>query len=204
MKKIAVLASGRGSNFLAILAHINAGKINGRCVALITDNKDALAITRAEKEGIPVIIHHFKDYPDKAAYESDLLASMKETGADLFVCAGYMRIIGKEIAEEFAGRMMNIHPALLPAFPGLHSQKQALDYGVKVAGCTVHFVDAGLDSGPIIVQKTVPVLDDDTEDSLSDRILEQEHVAFSEAIALFCDGRLKIAGRKVIILPKNT
>lgn len=204
MKKIAVLASGRGSNFLAILAHINAGKINGRCVALITDNKDALAITRAKKEGIPVIIRHFKDYPDKAAYEADLLASMKETGADLFVCAGYMRIIGKEIAEEFAGRMMNIHPALLPAFPGLHSQKQALDYGVKVAGCTVHFVDAGLDSGPIIVQKTVPVLDDDTEDSLSDRILEQEHIAFSEAIALFCDDRLKIAGRKVIILPKNT
>ena len=204
MKKIAVLASGRGSNFLAILAHINAGKINGRCVALITDNKDALAITRAEKEGIPVIIHHFKDYLDKAAYEADLLASMKETGADLFVCAGYMRIIGKEIAEEFAGRMMNIHPALLPAFPGLHSQKQALDYGVKVAGCTVHFVDAGLDSGPIIVQKTVPVLDGDTEDSLSDRILEQEHAAFSEAIALFCDDRLKIAGRKVIILPKNT
>lgn len=204
MKKIAVLASGRGSNFLAILAHINAGKINGRCVALITDNKDALAITRAKKEGIPVIIRHFKDYPDKAAYEADLLASMKETGADLFVCAGYMRIIGKEIAEEFAGRMMNIHPALLPAFPGLHSQKQALDYGVKVAGCTVHFVDAGLDSGPIIVQKIVPVLDDDTEDSLSDRILEQEHIAFSEAIALFCDDRLKIAGRKVIILPKNT
>ena len=204
MKKIAVLASGRGSNFLAILAHINAGKINGRCVALITDNKDALAITRAKKEGIPVIIRHFKDYPDKAAYERDLLASMKETGADLFVCAGYMRIIGKEIAEEFAGRMMNIHPALLPAFPGLHSQKQALDYGVKVAGCTVHFVDAGLDSGPIIVQKTVPVLDGDTEESLSDRILEQEHAAFSEAIALFCDGRLKIAGRKVIILPKNT
>ena len=204
MKKIAVLASGRGSNFLAILAHINAGKINGRCVALITDNKDALAITRAKKEGIPVIIHHFKDYLDKAAYEADLLASMKETGADLFVCAGYMRIIGKEIAEEFAGRMMNIHPALLPAFPGLHSQKQALDYGVKVAGCTVHFVDAGLDSGPIIVQKTVPVLDGDTEESLSDRILEQEHAAFSEAIALFCDDRLKIAGRKVIILPKNT
>ena len=204
MKKIAVLASGRGSNFLAILAHINARKINGRCIALITDNKDALAVTRAKKEGIPVIIHHFKDYADKAAYEADLLASMKETGADLFVCAGYMRIIGKEIAEEFAGRMMNIHPALLPAFPGLHSQKQALDYGVKVAGCTVHFVDAGLDSGPIIVQKTVPVLDGDTEDSLSDRLLEQEHAAFSEAIALFCDDRLKIAGRKVIILPKNT
>ncbi|HJJ31239.1 MAG TPA: phosphoribosylglycinamide formyltransferase [Methanocorpusculum sp.] len=204
MKKIAVLASGRGSNFQAVLENIASGKINGICVALITDNKDAFAVTRAEQARVPVIIHHYKDYPDKAAYEADLLSSMKKTGADLFICAGYMRIIGKEIAEEFAGKMINIHPALLPAFPGLHSQKQALDYGVKVAGCTVHFVDAGLDSGPIIVQKTVPVLDGDTEDILSDRILEQEHIAFSEAIALFCDDRLKIEGRHVFILPKNT
>ena len=127
---------------------------------------------------------------------------MKETGADLFVCAGYMRIIGPEIARTFAGRMLNIHPALLPAFPGLHAQKQALDYGVKIAGCTVHFVDEGLDSGPIIIQKAVPVFDDDDEDAIDARILEQEHIAYSEAIALFCDDRLKIEGRKVRVLPK--
>lgn len=203
MKKIAVLASGRGSNFQALLENIDAGKIDGRCVALITDNKEAFAIERAKKAGVPVIIHHFRDYPSKAAYEADLLSSMKKTGADLFVCAGYMRIIGAEIAETFAGKMINIHPALLPSFTGLHGQKQALDYGVKIAGCTVHFVDAGLDSGPIIVQKAVPVLDDDTEDTLSDRILEQEHIAYSEAVALFCAGRLKIEGRHVRILPQK-
>jgi phosphoribosylglycinamide formyltransferase, formyltetrahydrofolate-dependent len=124
-------------------------------------------------------------------------------GADLFVCAGYMRIIGAEIARTFAGRMINIHPALLPAFPGLHGQKQAFDYGVKVAGCTVHFVDEGLDSGAIIVQKVVPVLDGDDDEILADRILEQEHIAFPEAVKLFCDDRLKIEGRKVRILPQN-
>ncbi|HJJ60660.1 MAG TPA: phosphoribosylglycinamide formyltransferase, partial [Methanocorpusculum sp.] len=163
MKKIAVLASGRGSNFQAILDSLAAGKINGECVALLTDNKDSYSIERAKNVGIPSIVHNFKDYPDKASFEADLLESMKKTGADLFVCAGYMRIIGPEIARTFAGKMLNIHPALLPAFPGLHAQKQALDYGVKIAGCTVHFVDEGLDSGPIIIQKAVPVFDDDDE-----------------------------------------
>ena len=201
MKKIAVLASGRGSNFQAIADAIKPMNINGEIIALFTDNKDAYAIERAKNLGIPVYVFHFKDYPSKAAYEADLLAGMKACGADLFVCAGYMRIIGDEIARTFAGKMINIHPALLPAFPGLHGQRQALDYGVKVAGCTVHFVDEGLDSGAIIVQKTVPVLDDDTEDSLADRILEQEHIAFPEAVKLFCDDRLRIEGRHVRILP---
>ena len=202
MKRIAALASGRGSNFQAVLENITAGNINGECVALLTDNKEAYAIEQAKVAGIQVIIHHYTDYPSKEAYEKDLLASMKKTKADLFICAGYMRIIGKAISETFAGKMMNIHPALLPAFTGLHSQRQAVDYGVKIAGCTVHFVDSGLDSGPIIVQKAVPVLDDDDEGALARRILEQEHIAFSEAIALFCDDRLKIEGRKVKILPK--
>ena len=202
-KKIAVLASGRGSNFQALLESIAAGKINGHCVALITDNKDAYAVERAKKAGIPVIVHHFKDYPSRDAYEKDLLSSMQKTGADLFVCAGYMRIIGAEIANAFAGKMINIHPALLPSFPGLHGQKQALDYGVKIAGCTVHFVDAGVDSGPVIVQRAVPVLDDDTEDSLSDRILEQEHIAHTEAVSLFCEDRLRIEGRRVRVLPRT-
>jgi len=203
MKRIAVLASGRGSNFQALLENIKEGKVNGTCVALITDNKEAFAIERAKQANVPVFIHHFKDYPSKVEYETDLLKTMQKINADLYICAGYMRIIGKEISETFAGKMMNIHPALLPSFPGLHGQKQAVDYGVKIAGCTVHFMDAGLDSGPIIVQKAVPVLDDDDEDSLADRILEQEHIAYSEAIALFCDNRLKIEGRKVKILPKQ-
>lgn len=203
MKSIAVLASGRGSNFQAILDSIAAGRINCRCVALITDNKDAYAIERARKADVPVIVHNFRDYPSKEAYEKDLLESMKKTGADLFLCAGYMRIVGAGITDAFAGRMMNIHPALLPAFPGLHAQRQALEYGAKVAGCTVHFMDSGLDSGPVIVQRTVPVLDTDDEDTLADRILEQEHIAFSEAVGLFCDDRLRIEGRHVRILPRT-
>ncbi|MDV0441823.1 phosphoribosylglycinamide formyltransferase [Methanorbis furvi] len=203
MKRIAVLASGRGSNFQAILDALSRGEINGECIGLFTDNKDAYAIERAKAAGVPAYVIHFKDYPTKAAYEAEMLAAMKAANADLFVCAGYMRIIGTEIIREFAGRMINIHPALLPAFPGLHGQRQALEYGVKIAGCTVHFVDEGLDSGPIILQKAVPVLDDDDEEALDDRILTQEHIAFPEAVALFCDDRLVVSGRHVKILEKK-
>ncbi len=203
MKKIAVLASGRGSNFQVLLDNITCKKIKGECVALLTDNKDAYAIERARAAGVRVVVHHYKDYPSKAAYEADLLDSMKKTNADLFVCAGYMRIIGPEIAREFHGRMMNIHPALLPAFPGLHAQRQALEYGVKIAGCTVHFMDEGLDSGPIIIQKAVPVMDSDDEAAIDARILEQEHIAYSEAIALFCEDRLHVEGRRVWVSPKQ-
>ncbi|HJK65885.1 MAG TPA: phosphoribosylglycinamide formyltransferase [Methanocorpusculum sp.] len=203
MKRIAVLASGRGSNFQAILDALARGEINGKCVALITDNKDAYAIERAKCAGVPTIVVNFRDYPTKADFETDLLAAMNSVNADLFVCAGYMRIIGTEIIRAFAGKMINIHPALLPAFPGLHGQRQALEYGVKIAGCTVHFVDEGLDSGPIILQKAVPVLDDDDEEALDERILEQEHVAFPEAVALFCADRLVVSGRHVKILPET-
>lgn len=203
MKRIVVLASGRGSNFQAVLDSISDGMINGKCVALITDNKEAYAIERAKKANVPVIILHYKDYPDKVSYEADLLSAMKNTNADLFVCAGYMRIIGDEIIRSFAGKMINIHPSLLPAFTGLHAQRQAVLYGVKVAGCTVHFVDEGLDSGPIILQRTVPVLEDDDEDSLALRILDEEHIAYSEAISLICDERVVVNGRHVTILPKN-
>jgi len=202
MKRIAVLASGRGSNFQAILDALSAGKINGEIVALLTDNREAYAIERADTADIPAIVLNYKDYPSKTEYERDLLTAMQDVEADLFVCAGYMRIIGSEIAREFAGKMINIHPALLPAFAGLHGQRQAIEYGVKIAGCTVHFVDEGLDSGPIILQKTVDVLDDDDEESLSERILEQEHLAYPEAVALFCADRLEVNGRRVKILPE--
>ncbi|HEX3001906.1 MAG TPA: phosphoribosylglycinamide formyltransferase [Methanoregula sp.] len=197
MKRIAVLASGRGSNFQAVIEAIYAGKIPATCVALITDNPSAYAIERAEKAGIPVSVVDFKSFPSRENYEQALLDAMRETRADLFVLAGYMRIVAPEIVRAFAGKMINIHPALLPSFTGLHAQRQAALYGVKISGCTVHFVDESLDGGPIILQKCVPVMDDDDEDSLAERILEQEHIAFPEAIRLFCEGRLEIVGRKV-------
>jgi phosphoribosylglycinamide formyltransferase-1 len=197
MKRIAVLASGRGSNFQAVIDAIASGKIPATCVALITDNPKAYAIERAGKAAIPVKVIDYASFPTREAYEQALLAAMEEARADLYVLAGYMRILGSGVVQAFPGKMVNIHPALLPSFTGLHAQRQAVLHGVKVAGCTVHFVDDSLDGGPIILQKCVPVMDDDDEDDLADRILEQEHIAFPEAIRLFCEDRLEIMGRKV-------
>ncbi|MEI7856700.1 MAG: phosphoribosylglycinamide formyltransferase [Methanomicrobiales archaeon] len=200
MKRIAVVASGRGSNFQAIIDAIRGGKVAAECVALITDNPKAYAIERAQKAGIPCRIVEYSTFPSREIYERALLSSMQDVNADLFVLAGYMRILGSSIVKAFPGKMINIHPALLPSFTGLHAQRQAVQHGVKVAGCTVHFVDESLDGGPIILQKCVPVLDSDDEDDLAKRILEQEHVVFPEAIRLFCEDRLVIVGRKVRIL----
>jgi len=198
MKRIAVIASGRGSNFQAVVDAIGAGQIPATCVALITDNPKAYAIERAEKFGIPRVVIDYASFPSREVYERALLSAMQETNADLFVLAGYMRILGSAIVRAFPGKMVNIHPALLPSFTGLHAQRQAVQYGVKIAGCTVHFVDESLDGGPIILQRWVPVLDDDDEVSLAERILKQEHIAFPEAIQLFCEDRLEIVGRKVV------
>jgi len=200
MKRIAVVASGRGSNFQAVIDAIRDGKVPAECVALITDNPKAYAIERAQKAGIPCRIIDYATFPSREVYERALLASMQEVNADLFVLAGYMRILGSSIVRAFPGKMINIHPALLPAFTGLHAQRQAVQHGVKVAGCTVHFVDESLDGGPIILQKCVPVLDSDDEDDLAERILEQEHIVFPEGVRLFCEDRLVIEGRKVRIL----
>lgn len=199
MKRIAVLASGRGSNFQAVTEAIAAGRIQGACVALITDNPKAYAIERAEKANVPVIVLDYASFPSKGAYEQALLGAMREQKADLYVLAGYMRILGTAIVHAFPGKIVNIHPALLPSFTGLHAQRQAVAYGVKVAGCTVHFVDENLDCGPIILQKCVPVLADDDEDSLAERILIEEHTCYPEAIRLFCEDRLEIVGRSVRI-----
>jgi len=196
-KRIAVLASGRGSNFQAVLDAIAAGEIPAICVGLITDNPRAYAIKRAEDAGIPAVVVEHARFPSKAAYEEALLAAMRSCRADLFVLAGYMRILGGEIVHEFSGRMMNIHPALLPAFAGLHAQRQAVECGVKVSGCTVHLVDEGMDTGPIVVQRCVPVLPDDDESALADRILVEEHKALPLAVKLFCEDRLEVAGRRV-------
>jgi len=198
-KRIAVLASGRGSNFQAVIDAIRAGTLKVSCAALITDNPHAYAITRAQSAKIPVVIVDYSRYPSREEYERALLSAMQQVSPDLVVLAGYMRILGGEIVRAFPGRMINIHPALLPSFTGLHGQRQALDHGVKVAGCTVHFVDECLDGGPIIVQHCVPVLENDDEDTLAERILHYEHRCLPEAIRLFCEDRLVIEGRRVRI-----
>jgi phosphoribosylglycinamide formyltransferase-1 len=198
-KRIAVLASGRGSNFQAVIEAIAAGRIPATCVALITDNPKAYALERAEAADIPVIVLDYASFPSREAYEFALFAAMQQQKADLFVLAGYMRILGTAIVQAFPRKIINIHPALLPSFTGLHAQRQAIAYGVKVAGCTVHFVDENLDCGPIILQKCVPVLRGDDEDSLAGRILIEEHTCYPEAIRLFCEDRLEITGRIVRI-----
>ena len=199
-KRIIVLASGRGSNFQAILDALSKGRIQGTCVRLISDVPGCYAIDRAKYSGVPVTVVDYRSFPSKEAYEKALLFAMQECRPDLVVLAGYMRILGRDIVRSFHGNIMNIHPALLPSFPGLHAQRQAIGYGVKVAGCTVHFVDEMMDSGPIILQKCVPVLPDDDEDLLSERILHEEHRCYPYAVKLFCDDRLKIEGRIVRVL----
>jgi len=196
-KRIAVLASGKGSNFQAVIDSLQQGKIPATCIALITDNPKAYAIERANIAKIPVTVIDYASFPSREMYECALLSAMHKANADLFVLAGYMRIVGAEIVRSFPGRMMNIHPALLPSFTGLHAQRQAVQYGVKVSGCTVHFVDESLDGGPIIIQHAVPVVEGDDEESLADRILQHEHVCYPEAIRLFCENRLEIIGRHV-------
>jgi phosphoribosylglycinamide formyltransferase-1 len=182
-----------------VIDAIAAGDIPAVCVGLVTDNPGAYAIERARAAGIPVTVVEYARFPSKAAYEEALLAAMRNCRADLFVLAGYMRILGSAIVHEFSGRMMNIHPALLPAFAGLHAQRQAIEYGVKVAGCTVHLVDEGMDTGPIVVQRCVPVLPGDDESMLADRILIEEHEALPLAVKLFCEERLEVTGRRVRI-----
>lgn len=200
MKRIAVVASGRGSNFQAVIDAIRNGKVPAECVALITDNPKAYALERAKKAGIPCRIIDYATFPSREVYERALLAAMLDVNADLFVLAGYMRILGASIVKAFPGKMINIHPALLPGFTGLHAQRQAFHYGVKVSGCTVHFVDESLDGGPIILQQCVQVLETDDEDALAERILLHEHACLPEAIRLFCEDRLVIEGRKVRVL----
>ena len=199
-KRIAVLASGRGSNFQAVIDAIGRGQVPAECAALITDNPEAYALERARRAGIPCRIIDYTAFSSREAYERALLPAMQETGADLFVLAGYMRILGASIVRAFPGKMINIHPALLPSFCGLHAQRQAAQHGVKVTGCTVHFVDESLDGGPIILQRCVPVLDSDDEDVLAERVLELEHACLPEAIRLFSEERLLIEGRRVRIL----
>jgi phosphoribosylglycinamide formyltransferase-1 len=201
MHQLAVLASGRGSNFQALIDACAGNRFPASLALLITDNPGAFAIERAKRAGIPCRIVDFSSYSSKAGYDAALEAAMAQSGADLFVLAGYMRILARSTVSRFAGKIINIHPALLPSFPGLHAQRQALAYGVKVSGCTVHFVDEGMDTGPIILQRCVDVLDGDDEDTLAERILAEEHRALPDAVRLFFEGRLRIEGRRVHRLP---
>jgi phosphoribosylglycinamide formyltransferase-1 len=202
---LGILISSRGSNMDAILAAAKAGRIPEARPRIVISNKpDAAGLkTASEKYGVPTKVIP----PDGLKgwdYDKKLVAALEEAGVtpkDGLVClAGFMRIISPEFVRHYKMRILNIHPALLPSFPGLHAQKQAVDYGVKVSGCTVHFVDDGVDSGPVILQRTVPVMEGDTEETLSARILEQEHQAYPEAVRLFAQGRLKVEGRRVRVL----
>ena len=198
-KKIGVVVSGRGSNLQSIIDHIAEGKLNVEIAVVVSDHKEAFALERAAKAGIPTAVVERKGCKDKAEFEDKIDAALREAGAEVVVLAGFMRILTGHFISRWEHKIINIHPALLPSFKGLDAQGQAVDYGVKVAGCTVHFVDEGTDTGPIILQKVVPVLDDDTEETLAARILVEEHKALPEAIQLWADSKLTIKGRKVYV-----
>jgi phosphoribosylglycinamide formyltransferase 1 len=197
--RLGVLASGRGSNFQSIIDAIDNKSLKAEIVLLITDNPAAFAIERARKHGIEYLIVQPKEIISRDVFYEKVSRELEARGVDLVILAGFMRIIGKPLIEAFPSRIMNIHPALLPAFPGLHGQKQALEHGVKISGCTVHFVDEGMDTGPIIIQAAVPVYSGDTEEILSERILALEHKIYPEAIRLFSEGRIAVEGRTVKI-----
>lgn len=197
--KIAVLASGRGSNFQSIQDAIEEGKIKAKIVLLVTDNRKAQALERASNHGIETLFLNPKEFLEREAFDSAIASALKKRQVGLVVLAGYMRVVSRSLIRPFKNRIMNIHPALLPSFPGLHGQADAFDYGVKIAGCTVHFVDEGVDTGPIIIQAAVPVYDDDTEETLSARILRCEHKIYPKAVKNFAEGRLEVDARKVRI-----
>jgi phosphoribosylglycinamide formyltransferase 1 len=194
---LGVLASGRGSNLQAILDTIEAGRCPARVAVVVSDRKDALVLERARRAGASAMHLDPKAYPDRAAFDEAVAEVLDQYATELVCLAGYMRVLSVEFVRRFPGRILNVHPALLPAFPGLHAQRQALEHGVKVAGATVHFVDQGVDTGPIVLQSAVPVLDDDTEETLAARILVEEHRLYPEAIRLYAEGCLRVEGRRV-------
>lgn len=196
-KRLALFASGRGSNGEALYKAMQDGIINGEFVIIITDHGDAGIVERSKGWNIPIVVIERSDFQSKADFELAQLQALAPYDVDGIVLAGYMRIVGAPLIEAYEHKILNIHPALLPSFPGLHGHQQAIDAGVKITGCTVHFVDVGMDTGPIIMQNTVPVFADDTEDTLSERLLPIEHATYREALALFCNDALCIDGRIV-------
>ena len=200
MKSIGILLSGRGSNFVAIADSIDTGRIADARIAVVISNKaNAPGVATARQRGIDALVIPSKG-KSREEHDREVVAALKQNSVDLVCLAGYMRLLSPWFVQQFPRKILNIHPSLLPAFPGLEAQEQAFAYGVRVSGCTVHFVDEELDHGAIIVQKTVPVLDDDDEHTLASRILEQEHVAYTEAVNIVLKGKFEIVGRRL----KNT
>lgn len=201
--RVAVLASGRGSNLQAIIDAIESRVLQAEIVAVISNRKEAVALERARKHNVPDLFVDAKPFagrPDsREAYDRALLTVLEQRQVELVLLAGYMRIVTAVLVNAYSNRMMNIHPSLLPSFPGLDVQKKAIEWGCKLAGCTVHFVTEGVDEGPIILQAAVPILDSDTPEKLAARILDQEHKIFPRAVQLFAEGRLKVDGRRVLI-----
>jgi phosphoribosylglycinamide formyltransferase-1 len=197
-KRIGVLLSGRGSNFVALADSVAAGRIPDTEIAIVVSNREGAAgIDKAKDRGIPTRVIPSKGL-EREPYDRQVVAVLREHGVDLICLAGYMRLLAPYFVASFPNRILNIHPSLLPSFPGLESQRQALEYGVKIAGCTVHFVDENLDAGPIVLQAAIPVHDEDTEATLSERILVEEHRIYSEAVRIVLEGKFKIAGRRVV------
>lgn len=199
MLKVGVLASGRGSNLFALLQKCNSKRISAQIVVVLADNSQAKALTIAEEHKIPAIYVNPKAYSSKAEYNLALVQRLKSYGVELVVLAGYMRILDHNFLQAFPNKVINIHPSLLPAFPGLNAQGQALKYGVKYAGCTVHYVDGGMDTGPIIAQAVVPVLPEDTEEGLAKRILVEEHKLLPKVVGWIAAGKVKLKGNQVVV-----
>jgi phosphoribosylglycinamide formyltransferase-1 len=198
LQRLGILLSGRGSNFIAIADSIREGRLPGAEIAVVLSNRpEAAGLDAARKMGLPAIALPSAGRK-RAEHDAELIATLRQHGVDLVCLAGYMRILSPEFVRAFPNRILNVHPALLPAFPGLDAQGQALAYGAKIAGCTVHFVDDEMDHGAIVLQRSVPVLDDDTDETLSARILVEEHVAYSEAIARVVSGEFHLVGRRYI------
>ena len=198
--RVAVLLSGRGSNFRAIHDAIREGRINAELALVVSNRAEAPGLQTARERGLEALFLDPKAYPSKEAYDEAIVAELRKREIDLVCLAGYMKIVTPLFCQAFRHRIMNIHPALLPSFPGLHAQKQAVDYGVRYSGATVHFVSEEVDAGPIILQAVVPVYQDDTEETLANRILIFEHEIYPEAVHLYFEGKLEVRGRKVYIL----
>ena len=197
--RAAVFLSGRGSNFVAIHDAIIEGKINAEIALVFSNKKEAPGLKIANERGLETLCFNPKEYASREAYDEAIIKEIQKRDIDLIILAGYMKILTALFCNTFKNKIMNIHPALLPSFPGLHVQQKAIDWGVRFSGATVHFVTAEVDMGPIILQAAVPVLQDDTEDTLSERILEREHIIYPEAVKLYFEGRIEIKGRRVFI-----
>ena len=196
---IGVLVSGSGTNLQAIIDHIEAKRLDAKIEVVLSNKADAYGLVRAENHGIATEVLDHKQFPSREAYDQAVVDLLRARGVDLVVLAGFMRLLSPVFVKAYSNRIMNIHPALLPAFPGLHVQKKAVDHGVRFSGCTVHFVNEECDEGPIIIQAVVPVFPDDSEESLATRILKQEHRIYPRAIQLYAEGRLRVEGRRVLV-----